>query len=234
MIEMRFQKKGDFYIGTLESKVLEEKDRQFLMGLTNEDLADELADMIEEAEAIAEPVVLFGVCGVEEASDTSVSVNGVEISSSLAAEKLKGRHRSFPYIGTCGLELEEWSKQYKDDVLSEYWADEIKKRYLGKILQTFRAYVKDEYHLAGHTASLNPGSLASWPISGQQELFAILGGRDFVKETIGVIYNDSFLMLPSKTGSGIVFESEVTYENCQHCPRITCPNRRAEYQGEWK
>ncbi|MBQ7917036.1 MAG: vitamin B12 dependent methionine synthase [Firmicutes bacterium] len=230
---MRVQKKGSFFVGMLDDTALEEKDKKALLSLANEDLADELLDMIEEAQAVANPIILFGICGVGASQGESIEVNGVEIHSPLAADKLDGRHRCFPYIGTCGRELEEWSKQYSDDILSEFWADEIKKKYLGRIMLAMRTYVKERYHLAGHTAALNPGSLASWPISGQQEQFAILGGRDFVKEAIGVIYNDSFLMLPSKTGSGILFESEVTYENCQHCPRITCPNRRAEYQGEW-
>ena len=100
------------------------------------------------------------------------------------------------------------------------------------MMMAYRDFIKEQYHTAGHLSSLNPGSLAAWPISGQQELFEILGGRDFVRETIGVTYNDSFLMLPSKTGSGIMFESEVVYENCQHCPMKDCPNRRAKYQGE--
>jgi hypothetical protein len=35
-------------------------------------------------------------------------------------------------------------------------------------------------------------------------------------------------MLPSKSSSGIAFESEVFYENCQFCPLENCPNRRAK------
>ena len=94
--------------------------------------------------------------------------------------------------------------------------------------QAYKAHLQERYHTSGHLSALNPGSLAAWPISGQAELFAILGGKEFVQETIGVTYSDTFLMFPSKTISGILFESEVFYKNCQHCPLTNCPGRRAK------
>ena len=62
----------------------------------------------------------------------------------------------------------------------------------------------------------------------QKELFEILGGPEFVRDAIGVTYSDSWLMTPTKSMSGILFESETVYENCQHCPLERCPNRRAK------
>jgi predicted transcriptional regulator len=41
---------------------------------------------------------------------------------------------------------------------------------------------------------------------------------------------ESFLMLPTKTVSGIFFPTEATFESCQLCPREECPNRRAPYE----
>ena len=223
---MKVESLGFFYKGTLESVALSEKDREKLMAMTNDEFEDELSDMLEEAEAFAEPAVLFGVCGVECRGDHAW-VNGVEIMSDLAAEKLGVLKRCFPYVGTCGTALEEWSKQYAGDLLAEFWADEIKKYYVRKIAGAYFAFIKEQYHTSGHLTGLNPGSIAAWPISGQGELFAVLGGREFVKDSIGVYYTDSFLMLPSKSISGIAFESESFYENCQYCPLVNCPGRRA-------
>ena len=31
--------------------------------------------------------------------------------------------------------------------------------------------------------------------------------------------------------SGVFFRTDVPYENCMHCPRLDCPNRRAPYSG---
>ena len=197
------------------------------MSLANDEFAEELTDMLDEAFPLADPVVLFGVCPVS--SDTQqVSVNGVVIPSDLVFEKLKDKNRCFPYICTCGTALEQWSKQYAGDLLAEYWADEIKKYFLMRIRMEWIAWLKNEYKTGTHLPSLNPGSIAAWPINGQAELFAILGGRDFVETQIGVIYTTSFLMLPSKSVSGIAFESETFYENCQYCPIENCPGRRAK------
>ena len=78
---------GSFFVGHLEDRSVPEKDRAKLMSLANEEFADELADMLEEAFPIAAPVVLFGVCPV--ASDAQqVSVNGIVIPSDLAYDKL--------------------------------------------------------------------------------------------------------------------------------------------------
>lgn len=224
---MKIVAANSFFVGHLEDRTVPEKDRAKLMGLANEEFADELADMLDEAMPLADPVALFGVCPVS--SDTQqVSVNGVVIPSDLAFEKLKDKNRCFPYICTCGTALEEWSKQYAGDLLAEYWADEIKKYFLIRIRVELTAWLKAQYKTGTHLPSLNPGSIAAWPISGQAELFSILGGRDFVEKQIGVIYTPSFLMLPSKSVSGIAFESETFYENCQYCPIENCPGRRAK------
>ena len=224
---MKITSAGSFLLGTLEDVNYPEKDYEKLAAMAPEDYTEELEEMLEEARSVACPVVLFGVCTIRKQDEQVVYVNEVPVHSALASEKLGERSRCFPYIGTCGKGLEEWSLKYKNDPLAEYWADEIKKYYLGKMLVEFRAHLKETYHLSGHQASLNPGSIESWPISGQEDLFAVLGGREFVEEQIGVIYTDSFLMLPSKSVSGITFESEVFYENCQYCPLDDCPNRRA-------
>ena len=221
---MTITEKGTSLIAALDGDVLTEKDRAELLKLTNEDWEDELMELMDEADKIARPVALFAVCGVDENS----AVNGVAIPSQLVVEKLRGKSRCFPYIATCGPELEKWAEKYEDDILAGFWADEIKKKFLFHVTQATLHHIKEHYRTAGHLAAVNPGSLKEWPVSGQKELFETLGGRSFVEETIGVIYTDSFLMLPSKTVSGIAFESEVFYENCQHCPLTRCPNRRAK------
>lgn len=223
---------GDFLIGRLRDTTLSPKDRTALLQLANEETADELLELAEEAQALANPMALFRVCPAEALEGKGATINGVAVESPLVAEKLAGKNRCFPYVATCGPQLEAWSMGYKSDFLTEFWADEIKKRYLTRITAEFFTYVKAQYHTTGYLTALNPGSLKDWPISGQRELFEILGGKDSVREQIGVTYTDCFLMLPSKALSGIAFESSTFYENCQYCPLTACPNRRATYQAE--
>lgn len=224
---MKIEQIGEFFLGRLEDTALTQKDRERLAAMANEETEEELMELAAQAEALAAPVVLFGVCGVGKTNEELACVNGIEVTSGLVAEKLSGKNRCFPYVASCGTALEEWSLAYRDDYLTEFWADEIKKLYVQKMGGTFFAHLKESYRTTGHLTALNPGSLKDWPLPGQRELFDILGGADFVLAQTGVRYTESYLMLPSKSISGIAFESDVFYENCQYCPLTDCPNRRA-------
>ena len=47
---------------------------------------------------------------------------------------------------------------------------------------------------------------------------------------IGVTLSESFLMIPIKSVSGILFPKEIRFESCQLCPREKCAGRRAPYE----
>ncbi|MDD4773076.1 MAG: vitamin B12 dependent-methionine synthase activation domain-containing protein [Eubacteriales bacterium] len=212
---------------TLDDTILGEKDRSGLIAKAGEDNLDEITDMFNQAQSAARPLALYSVLPVEKTDGNSVTINGVTIKSQLMRNNFDGVNRVFPYIATCGAALEEWSASFTDDPLAEYFADEIKKIYLSKMISKHFEHIKNTYHIKGHFSAMNPGSIKQWPLSGQRELFAIFG-REYIYEKIGVRLTDSMLMLPSKTVSGIGFESESEYHNCTHCPLVNCPNRRAE------
>jgi len=137
------------------------------------------------------------------------------------------------YVATCGRALYDARVDYIDDFCSNAIWDEICMAYLRIARDMLMQYVTAHFFPSTdgkkHYASLNPGSLVSWPISAQQDLFAYLGeGADLA----GVTLTDSMLMLPTKSSSGLFFPTEEPYENCMYCPRLTCPGRRAPYRGE--
>lgn len=72
--------------------------------MANEETAEELADMLAEADSLAEPAVLFGVCPVE--TRESVQIGKLPVDVPLVEEKLRGKSRCFPYVATCGAALE--------------------------------------------------------------------------------------------------------------------------------
>jgi hypothetical protein len=76
---------------------------------------------------------------------------------------------------------------------------------------------------------MSPGSLEDWPIEQQRPLFSLLGN---VEASIGVKLNKSLLMIPRKSVSGVYFPNEVTFYNCQLCPRERCEGRKAPYTEE--
>jgi len=138
-------------------------------------------------------------------------------------------HRVFAYICTCGTEVDDWSHTEKDYVVS-LWLDMIKQMFLFEANNFFREYIRNSYQIEKFS-SVNPGSgnENNWHISQQKQLFAMIGN---VKEEIGVTLTDSFLMLPTKSTSGLLFPSETEFVNCALCGRENCVGRRVEFDSE--
>ncbi|HHW47766.1 MAG TPA: vitamin B12 dependent methionine synthase [Clostridiaceae bacterium] len=192
-----------------------------------DDDADTVIKMAKEAQSIARPKALYKIAYIEEKGDNFVVINGVKFISRVMSVNLKDVHRVFPFVVTCGVELEDWSNTISD-MLERYWADAIKIQAMNCAFKAMETHL-EEHVKPGKTACMNPGSLEDWPISEQTKLFKLLGD---VRNTTGVLLTDSFLMVPVKSVSGIKFPTETDYENCQLCPRENCPGRRAPYDKD--
>ncbi len=81
----------------------------------------------------------------------------------------------------------------------------------------------------GKLSRMNPGDLEFWPITQQKELFSIFGD---VKELIGVELTKSYVMVPTKSSSGICYSSETEFVDCKLCPMKRCHVRSAAYEPE--
>lgn len=184
-------------------------------------------DMLEKARQIARPKAMYGIAGIDEKFEAGVVIEGIRMESRVMAVNLKDVHRVFPYLATSGRELYEWKMGFKD-MLDSYYADQINQMALRTAEKHFLDHLNTTYQ-PGKTASMNPGSLADWPITAQRSLFQLLGDP---LEAIGVELLDSMLMLPNQTVSGILFVSEDGYSNCELCPRESCPHRRAPYNPD--
>ena len=190
-------------------------------------LERDLENLAREAEALARPRALYGVAFVDSRQADGVTIDGIRLTSRVLQVNLDAVNRVFPYVATCGTELETWAASI-DDMLLSYWADMIKEVALRKAATKLLAHLRQTYRL-GKTSAMSPGSLPDWPIQQQRPLFQLLGN---VEEAVGVRLTDSLLMIPNKTVSGIRFPVEGTFESCQLCPRESCPNRRAVYDPE--
>jgi len=184
----------------------------------------DLAQMIESGLKIANAKALFGPATIEAREDTRVRVDGIWFNSRVLVRNLEEAERVFPFVVTCGVELDEWSQQF-EDVLQSYWAEAIKEAVLRSAMGAFYAHLENTYQ-PGHVSTMSPGSLENWPISEQMALFQLLGNTG---ERIGVRLTDSMLMRPTKSVSGMVFERGESFASCELCPRVDCPNRRAPY-----
>jgi hypothetical protein len=182
--------------------------------------------LVDQACAIARPKALYVEAFVEGRGADTIRIGDVTFTSRMLRRKLDTVERVFPYVATCGHELDGVALP-TGDVLVQYWWDAIK----AECLAAARAHLLD--HLTarfrlGQTARMSPGSgdAEVWPIEQQPLLFALLGG---VTPLIGVTLTESCLMIPNKTVSGLLFSTEEDFQTCQVCHRDVCPNRRAPF-----
>ena len=181
----------------------------------------ELADRVRD---VVSPKGLYDICYVAERKGDAVQIGDVVFASRVLRVNLEDAHRVFPFVATCGRELDE-IEGVRGDPLREYWLEEMKVMALRAASARVREEIETRYR-PGDLSSMSPGSLKDWPITQQAQLFAVLGN---VEETIGVRLTGSFLMLPMKSVSGIYFPTERSFESCQLCPRQGCPGRAAPY-----
>ncbi len=173
---------------------------------------------------MARPKAAYRVAYIDSRSTDTVVIEGVTFKSRVLRVNTDGAQRVFPYVATCGLELDDWSRSV-GDLLAAFWADAIKEAAVIAAMRALRSHVVGAFRLK-RSAAMAPGSLADWPIGQQRPLFALLGD---VQGAIGVRLTPSMLMVPAKSVSGILFPTEESFESCQLCPRPGCPNRRAPY-----
>jgi len=193
----------------------------------NSQQAQELQHLAQEAQAVARPKVVYKEAYVEARGDDYVVIDNKILKSRVLRVNLEGVQRVFPYIATCGIELDGWPSGV-DDLLLLFWADLIKEMALEAAEQALEEHLEENYALE-LTATMNPGSLEDWPLSEQRPLFDLLGNPQV---SIGVRLTESFLMVPLKSLSGIRFPSEEGFESCRLCRRENCPGRRAAYEKE--
>ena len=192
------------------------------------DLIEDIKIMFEAAIEIARPIAIYvplspGLC------DGTIELYGVKLEEPFVYEMLSNCNIVIPYVISCGQEIDLWSQSFTD-VFEQFVADELKQLCLNVIREKLFSEVHEKYFKTeGKISHINPGSLKEWPITGQTALFNILGG---VTSDIGVRLLDSLLMSPGRSVSGIMFQAEQTFHNCQLCPKIDCPNRRVPYTGD--
>jgi hypothetical protein len=189
--------------------------------------ADDLLALVQDARAIVKPKALFKAVYIDAKYDDRVVINGIELKSRVLRVNLEEAHRVFPFVATCGMEIEDWARSI-GDLMKSFWAETIQGIALRSAIKALDKHI-DEHYSPGLISRMSPGSLKDWPIQEQRTLFTILGET---KESIGVQLTSGLMMTPTKSVSGILFPTEVSFESCLLCPREDCPGRRAPYDKD--
>ncbi len=192
----------------------------------NGDDAREFREFADWAQRLGTPKALFRECYVEDRGTDSVTLGSVTFTSAALRANLDRVERVFPYVATCGTEIDSLVVP-AGDFVRQYWLDAIKTALLDCSRTYLRTYLELAYAL-GKTSTMGPGEgdALLWPIGQQGLLFSLLGD---VEGQIGVTLTGSFLMIPIKSMSGILFPTETNFQSCQLCHRKNCPSRKARF-----
>ena len=170
----------------------------------------------------ARPRAVARLCNIKAIDENNVEVEGVRITSPLLREKTEGLSRVFTFVSTEGVELAKWADHLESSL--ELVFTGILREFVCKGYQKLLEEAICEKYGIPQVSCMNPGSLKVWPIEQQVELFKTLSPYS---DQIGVTLLPSYLMYPAYSVSGIYFQTDTKYYNCQLCPREGCPNRKA-------
>jgi len=183
--------------------------------------------LLETVKPLILPKAAYRVRYVSEKDEDGVIVDGVYFRSRVLRKNLDGVERIFPYVVTIGSDLEE-RISLSQDLLKKYYLDTIGNIALVETRRYLEAKLRFRFSLEG-LSYMSPGSLKDWGIEEQRSLFLVLDG---VENSIGVELNDTLIMIPRKSVSGIYFATNITFHNCQLCPRERCGTRKADFNEE--
>ena len=158
--------------------------------------------------------------------ERSVLIADQEFQSGVLSKNLAGVGRVFPFVITLGPALEDAAAGL-DDLLDRYLLDKIGDLILRQTSRQLQEHLHTRYKIRKHS-SMSPRSLPDWPIYEQEKLFALLGEAP---ERLGVLLNESLLMIPRKSISGFYFPTEISFFSCQLCPRKHCESRKATFDA---
>ena len=180
--------------------------------------------LVEEIQPLISAKGVYKVCYIDAKLEDAIVIDGIHLKSRVLRKNLNNVERVFPYVVTIGNKLEEKAREC-NDLLKNYYLDTIGNVALTDVRKYLKYQLQSRYAL-DRISYMSPGSLKDWAIEEQRSLFSILGD---VESSIGVRLNETFVMIPSKSLSGIYFPTEIPFYSCQLCPRKDCSARKAPY-----
>jgi hypothetical protein len=180
--------------------------------------------LIDKAKSLIEPKAAFELCYINEKLQDAVIVSGLRLESKVLRKNLDAVERIFPYVVSLGSALEQAAGKMSD-LLEAYYLDAIGNIALTAVRKQLHDHLCNKFGLK-KISFMSPGSLQDWPLEAQSQLFQLLPD---LEASIGVRLNKSLLMIPTKSVSGIYFQTEVSFFSCQLCQRGKCPGRKARY-----
>jgi hypothetical protein len=193
------------------------------------DRAKEFEDLVNEVRKIGKPKALYKASFIDEKGEETITLDGVTFTSLALRKNLDSIERVFPYVATCGTEIDD-IEIGQGDLQKKIWISLLKGNLLQTSMQFLREHLTKRYGVS-NLSSMNPGSgdASVWPFEQQRELFSMCGD---VEVLIGVRLTKSLVLVPDMSVAGILFPTDADFQSCQLCHRENCHFRRAPFDRE--
>jgi hypothetical protein len=200
-------------------------------------LSDRLRDLLEDAcaefDALAEPRAVAGELSREELEETLEGFEG-PVEETVIGQVYPGGEAFALYVATLGTPLANRIREmFATNDLGRGWmldavASSGADRLSDLLAAGFEAELRERGHGAPRVLPYSPG-YCGWTVRGQPKLFARLDPGE-----IGVTLNDSCLMSPVKTVSGVLIAGpgeihrfRPAFDFCKECKTHACGSRMA-------
>jgi len=189
------------------------------------DSASEMRDLCQK---LARPKVVYETYGISGLDEGLVKINGTELKGKVLINVLRGSERAIVFVGTLGPKLDEEVNRLSSEgeILLSATLDTIGALALGlSSLDFYKKVLVTEAESTDFalTPSFGPGE-CKWDITEQRVIFDLVDAT-----SIGVKMNESYLMLPKKSRSGIMGigpKDRISKATpCDLCDRKDCPGR---------
>lgn len=185
-------------------------------------------DAIAKASEISHPSAAYLFCEGAISSKSYLTLNEVQMKIGIIiGRNLNTSSRFALFVATAGIDYDEYLHHLKhsDDILTQFLADAIGSEIAEATVRYVTRKIADEVQKDGLfiTNSYSPG-YCSWNVREQKQLFSM-----FPDSPCGIVLNDSCLMHPVKSVSGLVgitLSNEFRAYSCDICTLKTCYKRK--------
>lgn len=189
----------------------------------------EVEAVIDESYKLIDPKAVYKTVKIFEVKGSRLVLEGGSVfESELLAEKLKCTPEIAVYVATTGPALERR--------VTELGPKELSKSFIMDCIGTYALrqvsdIIQKDFQPGGveRLSKFSPGDTAYWDLREQKVLFHVLGAEE-VQNVIGVSLNESYVMIPRKSVSGVIGDTKEQFQECQICKR-RCEYRRAPFKG---
>lgn len=193
------------------------------MGMpTDHRFGSAIAEVIEEYKPLANGKLLYGEARIEARTEDTITIGGVVFTGKDLVDALQNVDVVYPYICTCGREINDAAMNCKD-LVKMFYLDNIAHFYLLEPSVVLSDILDNQI---GHrTTNMTPGSFENWGLDQNIPIFKLLNNG----EGLDISLNDNGIMYPAKSVAGIRFATVDCEKKCSICRKRDCKDRVEDF-----